>query len=85
MPRSIRSVVGRRVGQLPTHAQDLLHLASVLGQEFEVDVLIAASELSEADCLDGVDAALGAQVLEERRTGSGERCAFTHALVRQTL
>jgi len=58
-----------------------LHLASALGQEFEVDVLIAASEHSEAECLDGLDAALVAHVLEERRTGFRERSAFTHALL----
>jgi predicted ATPase len=85
VPHSIRSVVGERVGRLPPASQELLLLASILGQEFDLDVVLTASDLSEAEILAALDAALAARLLEESRTGYGERFAFVHALIQQTL
>jgi tetratricopeptide (TPR) repeat protein len=85
VPQSIRSVVGQRVGRLPAEAQELLRLASVLGQEFELAVLLGAAEHAEAAVLAHLEAALGMKLLEERRVGRGERYGFAHALIGQTL
>src|SRR5207302_7621765 len=41
LPRSIHSVVRERVTRLPAAAQEALILASILGQEFDLDVLVA--------------------------------------------
>ena len=73
VPHSVRSVVGQRVSVLPLGAQDLLRLASVLGPECDLDVLLIASGLAESELLDQLDAALGAGLLEERRGGKPER------------
>ncbi len=43
VPPSIRSVVGQRVTRLAPGVQELLRMASVLGQEFELDLLVAAT------------------------------------------
>jgi predicted ATPase len=85
VPRSVRSVVGQRVSRLPSGEQELLHLASVLGPEWELDVLLAASASPESVVLDQLDALLGARLLEERRGVSSERYGFTHVLIQQTL
>jgi hypothetical protein len=86
IPRSIRSVVGERVGRLPAEAQALLRLASVIGPEFDLDVLLAASGQPEASVLDALDAWLDARVLEERQgSGGRDRYGFKHALIHLTL
>lgn len=85
VPRSVRAVVGQRVGRLVPAAQALLRLASVLGQEFDLDVLLAALDGDEEPALDQLEVALHARLLEERRVGRQERYAFVHALIAQTL
>jgi DNA-binding CsgD family transcriptional regulator len=85
VPHSIRSVVGERVGRLRPDAQDLLSMASILGQEFDLDVLLATSDRSELEVFAGLDAALEARLIEECRGAYGGRFAFVHALIQQTL
>jgi DNA-binding CsgD family transcriptional regulator/tetratricopeptide (TPR) repeat protein len=85
VPRSVRSVLGQRVSRLAPDVQELLRLASVVGQEFELDLLLAASGRLESDVLSQLDAALGADLLEERAVGNVERYGFAHALIQQTL
>ena len=85
VPHSIRSVVGQRVSRLAPGAQELLRLASVLGAEWDLDVLLAASGISESEVLDHLDAALAARLLEERHGGTPERYAFVHVLMQQSL
>lgn len=85
VPYGVLSVVGQRVSRLTPEAQELLRLASVLGAEFELDVLLAVSGRPESEVLDHLDAALAARLLEERRVGRLERYAFAHVLIQQSL
>ena len=85
LPWSIRSVVGRRVSRLPSAGQDVLRLASVLGQEFDLPVLVAMADMDESVVLDQVEAALATRLLEERGGRQVERYAFVHALIAQAL
>jgi predicted ATPase len=85
VPRNIHLVVGERVGRLPSQAQELLSLASVLGQEFDLDLLLAASDRSETDVFAALDATLEARLLEEVGERHRQRYAFVHALIQQTL
>jgi predicted ATPase len=85
VPMSVRAVVRQRTNRLPPPAQELLALASVLGQEFEVDVLVAAAGGDADQVLGQVEDSLAGGVLEERRLGRQETYAFTHALIGQTL
>jgi predicted ATPase len=84
MPRSVRSLIGERISRLPLQSQELLRLASLLGEEFELDVLLAVSEMIEDQVLDALDAALEARIIEHP-PGNHERFAFAHALIQQTL
>jgi len=85
LPHSVRSVVGQRVGRLGPGAQDMLHVASVLGHEFDLELLLATAMQPEPVLLDHLDTALAAQLIEERRDGSRERFGFVHALIQQAL
>jgi tetratricopeptide (TPR) repeat protein/transcriptional regulator with XRE-family HTH domain len=82
LPESIRSVIGQRVGRLSPAAQGVLHEASVLGQTFAFEDLVAMNARDEGV----VDAALeeGAVVGLVREAG-GDRLGFYHALVQQAL
>jgi predicted ATPase len=83
VPRSIRSVVGQRVGRLAPAAQEVLRAASVLGQEWDLELLLRAADMDQETVLRHVEAALEARLLEERRMRRRERYAFAHALIRQ--
>nr|WP_063826028.1 BTAD domain-containing putative transcriptional regulator [Streptomyces antibioticus] len=82
VPQGVRDVLRRRLGRLPRHAFEVLRVAAVVGREADVEVLIRAVELAEADVLDGLEAGVAAGLLSEPGPG---RVRFAHALVRDTL
>ncbi|HEY1294878.1 MAG TPA: AAA family ATPase [Chloroflexota bacterium] len=84
VPRNIRSVVSKRVRRLPVKSQQVLRLASLLGDEFELNALVAASDSPQAEVLDGLDPALQARLIKERYD-TDTSVTFDHALIRQTL
>jgi transcriptional regulator with XRE-family HTH domain/tetratricopeptide (TPR) repeat protein len=84
VPHSVRSVVEHRVSRLPRETQELLRLASVVGQEVQLNVLVQASGRSEADVLDHLDAALAAGLLKEAH-GGRTPYVFVHALAQEAL
>ncbi|MGW6932684.1 BTAD domain-containing putative transcriptional regulator [Lentzea sp. NPDC054927] len=79
VPAGVRDVIRHRLAALPADVRMVLHQASVLGRDVEVDLLAA---LAGDDVLDAVDTALEAGFLVEEAPG---RARFTHALVRDTL
>ncbi|MGI8824628.1 MAG: ATP-binding protein [Chloroflexota bacterium] len=97
VPKSVRSVIGQRLSRLSIDAQEILRDASVLGQTFQFDDLLALGNASSRNPRPGsrephmwtedeVDAGL-----EEARTAGlvreadGDHYAFEHALVQQAL
>lgn len=82
IPEGVRETVGRRLSRLSDSANVVLGLASIIGATFDVDVLVAVSDLGEDAVLDALDAATAASLLRETSSGAYE---FTHALVRSTL
>jgi tetratricopeptide (TPR) repeat protein len=85
VPRGVRSVVDQRVSRLAGDVQELLRLASVFGQEFALDALLAVSGRPESDVLHELEAALAAGLVEEQAGVGVERYRFAHALIHQTL
>ena len=85
IPQSIRSALGQRVSRLAPAAQDLLHLASVIGPEFDLELLQQSSGLQDSELLEHLEPAVGARLLEERHTAARDTYAFTHILIQQTL
>ncbi len=84
LPEGVREVISRRVSRLSEGCRRAMNLASVLGREFDVDVLEALSELSEDEVLDAIDEARRAQIIDEVPSKPG-RHSFHHALIRDTL
>jgi class 3 adenylate cyclase len=82
IPEGIREVVGRRLDRLSENANTALTTAAVVGRDFDLTVVSAASELDEEVAETGLDEAVRARLIEE--IGVGEY-RFSHALVRSTL
>ena len=81
VPAGVRDVLRHRLARLPGTARTHLRQASVLGQDVDLDVLIAWTGDEDA-VLDSVESALLAGFLVEP---DAERLRFDHALVRETL
>ncbi|MFJ9704970.1 BTAD domain-containing putative transcriptional regulator [Streptomyces sp. NPDC101234] len=82
VPQGVRDVLRRRLALLPAAARWVVQLTAVLGLEAEVSLLVDAAELDEEQVLEGLDAALAADLLAEPGPG---RVRFVHALVRDTV
>ena len=82
VPEGVREVIGRRLTRLSAAANEVLCLASVVGEVVDFEVLVAVSELDEDAVLDALDEATAAALLRESSSGAYE---FTHAIVRSTL
>ena len=86
VPEGVRDVIGKRLSRLSKECNQMLAVASVIGREFDLDVLLEVSSMSEDDLHTHLEEAQGASVVEESsglRRGLGYR--FSHAMVRETL
>ncbi|MGQ0777930.1 MAG: BTAD domain-containing putative transcriptional regulator [Pseudonocardiales bacterium] len=84
VPGRVRDVIRRRVALLPEQSARLLSVASVLGRDFDLDVLAGVGGYDIDGVLELVEAALVAHLLLEIPGAVG--CyRFSHALVRDTL
>lgn len=82
VPEGIREVVGRRLGRLGTDVEDVLRSASVIGYEFDVELLAVVTGRTTDDVIDALELAAGANIVVEVGV---DRFRFSHALVRETL
>jgi tetratricopeptide (TPR) repeat protein len=89
IPETIQATIQARVNKLPVQVQDVLRLASVIGNEFDFDLLQKASENDEEVLIDAIEIAERAQIIEEVKLKSslesGEAFTFAHTLIPTTL
>ncbi|WP_028059144.1 ATP-binding protein [Candidatus Solirubrobacter pratensis] len=83
VPDGVREVTARRLRRLSENARSVLLVASVIGREFDFDVLEAVVTQSGDELVEALEEGVEARVLRE--AGHVGRYAFTHALVRATL
>ena len=83
VPAAVTDVVARRVARLPQATGELLRTAAVIGREFDLAVLAAATGRDADELLDVLDPALAAGVIAEGERV--ERFRFAHALVRDVV
>jgi class 3 adenylate cyclase/tetratricopeptide (TPR) repeat protein len=84
LPDSVRVVIGARVGRLGPDAERVLSVASVIGRDFDLDLLARATTTTEDELLDILDAAAVASLVRELADAPG-RYNFAHALIQHTL
>ena len=83
IPSSVRAVITQRIARLEPAAARTLQNASVLGQEFDFDVLCAISDLSEDDLVEALDRLITAGLVFEDQSGERERYHFTYTMIRE--
>ncbi len=81
IPEGVRDVVGKRLARLSGETNRVLHMAAVVGTEFE-PALLAAEDVEEGELIAALEEATAARLVMEAPKG---RYRFAHALVRDTL
>ena len=81
IPDGVKEVITQRLQRLGPHATEVLQVASCIGRDFPIDILVAAVGPDEDVVLEVVDRALSARLVEE----INDEYRFTHALVRSAL
>src|SRR5207237_9126935 len=66
MPEGLRDVVGKRLSRLSAAANQVLSVASVIGREFQLDVLRRVDARAEEELERALEDAVGAALVEER-------------------
>jgi DNA-binding SARP family transcriptional activator len=84
IPETVRDVIARRLTHLSQECNRLLVLASVVGREFDVDILARLGGVSEEQVLDQLDEAMAARVVADV-PGARGALRFAHVLIRDTL
>ncbi len=84
VPDGVREVIARRLRRLGDPGRDALTVASLIGREFDFDVLAAVAGLDDEALVGSLDEAVEARVLRESAAEVG-RYQFAHALIRATL
>ncbi|MGB9299631.1 MAG: ABC transporter substrate-binding protein [Anaerolineae bacterium] len=85
IPQSVRVAIQSRVEKLPVASQETLHLAAIMGREFDFDTLAEASELEEEPLIEALENAERAQLIQEVSAEEGGTFAFVHGLIASTL
>jgi len=84
LPQGVREVIGRRLDVLSGECKRVLEVASVLGRDFELELLCETARLPVPRVLEIIDEAVGAAFANPLRHQPG-RYGFVHDLVRETL
>jgi DNA-binding CsgD family transcriptional regulator/RecA/RadA recombinase len=85
IPEGVRDVIRQRLNRLSEQCNQALTTASIIGREFDFQLLHAlGGGITEEQLLGVIDEALEAHLVEEL-PGAEERYQFTHALIQQTL
>lgn len=84
LPDSVREVVGARIARLGAECGRMLGMASVIGRDFDFDLLVRATAMEEGPLIDMLDQACEAGMIRELSNSAG-RYHFTHALIQHAL
>jgi DNA-binding CsgD family transcriptional regulator len=86
MPEGLRDAVGKRLSRLSESTNRVLSVASVIGREFQLDVLSRVLAGPEEELEAALQEASAAAIIEEHSAvGATITYRFTHAFFRQTL
>jgi class 3 adenylate cyclase/tetratricopeptide (TPR) repeat protein len=84
LPTSVREVVAHRVARLGEETEQALSLASVIGRDFELEILAELLGADQDRLLDLLDGAMTAGLITESE-GYVDRYRFVHALIQHAL
>ena len=84
LPTGVREVIDARVVRLGRASAANLSLAAVIGRDFDLDLLLAAAEITPDELLDILETAATVSLVREPADMPGWY-SFTHALIQRTL
>lgn len=85
MPGTIRDVIGRRIDRLDAKTKAILGYASIIGNQFNFEVLHRISEIEEETLIDSLDALIASNIIHEDPTSREESYRFDHTLIREVV
>jgi predicted ATPase/DNA-binding SARP family transcriptional activator len=80
VPATIQNLIESRLLRLSENARDVLHLAAIIGREFDFELVQKVSQLSETDTLDAIEELQTVQLI---RPLQGDKYSFDHSLTMQ--
>jgi tetratricopeptide (TPR) repeat protein len=84
VPDGVKELIGTRLGRLGETANQLLSVASVIGREFDLEVLETLVDEPEDRIISALEEAADAALVGEVEDAA-DRFVFSHALVQETL
>jgi DNA-binding CsgD family transcriptional regulator/transcriptional regulator with XRE-family HTH domain len=84
IPLGVRELIRQRLGRVSPRCRELLAVASVIGQEFDLRLLSGVSEQPAADLLDPLDQAVRARLIDDPPEAKFPY-RFVHDLIRETV
>ena len=84
IPRGVSEFIKRLTQPLPEETRDILEIASVIGREFAVNAIEAASQTSREQLIELLDHVVALDLINEVPGAIG-RYGFRHALIREAL
>ena len=85
LPAGLSEAIQARVHRLSEEAQEAVHLAAVLGREFDFDLLNAVWSWGEEATLGALDDLLRWRLIDEGAGAMGRDYAFTHHKIQEAI
>jgi ABC-type oligopeptide transport system substrate-binding subunit/DNA-binding SARP family transcriptional activator len=83
LPSGVSEAIRARFRDLDDQVQEALHLAAVLGREFDFDLLSAVCGRGEEATLEALDVLLRRRLIDEGSGSTGRDYAFTHHKIQE--
>ncbi len=85
LPPTIQEATNRRIEKMSPEARKAFQAASVLGNEFEFDVLLTILQTNEGFLLDIIDEGIQGNIIQEVREFNGDRYVFVQNFIAHAL
>jgi tetratricopeptide (TPR) repeat protein len=80
LPATIQNLIESRLLRLSENARQVLHIAAIIGHEFEFELVQRVASLPESDTLDAIEELQATHLIRSLR---GDQMAFDHSLTMQ--
>jgi eukaryotic-like serine/threonine-protein kinase len=84
LPDSVRTIIHRRIAPFADQTKTILAIASLIGREFDLELLGEVSELATGQLIELLEPALANALIAEVTFGFG-RYRFVHEVIREAL
>ncbi|HSP06792.1 MAG TPA: diguanylate cyclase, partial [Acidobacteriota bacterium] len=85
LPYSIRALIQRRINRLSESLQRVLGFASIIGYEFDLQILVRLIEENEGYLLDLLEQLMKLELIREVAEAGAERFRFRHNKIRDVI